>query len=348
MNKIFVTFEKFIYRMVSTTLLASIIIFNMGKLLGIFEPKGWYILLCFGISVLIVCLWEAVNKNKVITVLVSAAAIISPIIIIGVGKVYTFAKTYIRWAMSMPGWKAEWVNWYQIIQVIWIVLFVYAFSLILEKYFKFKIIVVVAIVFMLGYYMVSEHEIKYVGVVLDACYIATVLIEWIERNWKKERRRETSIYMLWMMPFVAIYFLLMMRMPVSSKPYEWKYVKAAYSYIQEKVTVWINDVFSQEDEYDLALSGFSSDGTIGEGLIAQPTEIMTIETNRKMQTNVYLTGKVFNSFEGLSWQANQEEGIKDRYIDTVETLYAAMKYDPGYLYNYAIKSKITIWYKIIV
>ena len=337
--------EKSLYRMINATLLAGILIYNTGKFLGIFEPKGWYIFLCLGVATFVVIVSHIFSRKKLIAILGVAALIVLPIILIGVGKVYTFALTYIKWAMSMPGWKAEWVDGYQIIQIIWLVIFTYAVSYVLERYFKIKIFVAAVLICFLGYCMIAEHEIKYIGVGLDAVYIAMVLIEWTERGWIKERRRTTSMYMLWMLPFMVIYFGLMMKMPVSPEPYDWKYVKKAYNYIQEKISIWVDDMFGEEDEYDLALSGFSVDGNIGDGVVENHTEMMTLETNRKMQTNVYLTGKIFNTFEGLTWKAYQEESPKDRYIDTVETLYAAMKYDPGYLYNYAIKSKVSICYK---
>lgn len=345
MNNYLIIIQKNLYRMVSTTLLASVIIFNIGRLLGIFEPKGWYVLLCFGISAITFVLEEAFSKKKILTVLVVAIVISVPVYIIGILKVYTFIKTYINWAMSISGWRAEWVDIYQIMQIIWIVVFTYAIQFVLEKQFNFKKIIATGLICLLGYYLISGYEIKYIGVVLDACYIAMILIEWTELSWQKQRRKSTCMYMLWMMPFIVIYCILLLKMPISKEPYDWKYVKAAYNYLEEKFTIWVNDVFGEEDEYDLALSGFSADGTIGDGITENHTEIMTLESNRKMQTNVYLTGKIYNTFDGLSWKANQEQSVKDGYMDTMETLYAAMKYDPGYLYNYAIKSKITICYK---
>jgi len=72
-NNYLIIIQKNLYRMVSTTLLASVIIFNIGRLLGIFEPKGWYVLLCFGISAITFVLEEAFSKKKILTVLELAA-----------------------------------------------------------------------------------------------------------------------------------------------------------------------------------------------------------------------------------------------------------------------------------
>ncbi|MBR3834727.1 MAG: transglutaminase domain-containing protein [Lachnospiraceae bacterium] len=338
-------FEKTLYRSINTTLLSCVIIYDIGRIIGIFAPRVWYIALCFLLSMVTCLLARQLKLKKGFTILVTLIVAIAMIMIIGIRGVIDFFKTYANWALSMPGWKAEWMWAYQIIQVLWVVLVAYGVQYLFEKSFKVRIGFTGIIICLLGYYMITAYQVKYVGVVINVCFIAQTLIEWTEQGWSKKKRRNTQEYMLWMLPFVVVYFLLMMKMPISSEPYDWKYVKAAYKYIQEKVTVWVNDIFGEEDEYDLALSGFSQEGDIGDGVAENNKEIMTLETNRKMQTNVYLTGKIFNTFEGLSWKAYQEEKPKDRYIDTIETLYAAMQYDPGYLYNYAIKSRIKISYK---
>lgn len=345
MNATSETIEKSLYRSANTAVLSSVIIYDLGRLLGIFEAKAWYILLCFCLSVSVCFFVEQLSKRRGLTILVTLVIVLVPAMIVGFKNLFRFLKTYVNWALSMPGWKAERVWIYQIIQVVWIVLFAYLVQSLFERYFKLRIGVTAAIIILMAYYMISGYEVKYIGVVMSICFIAITLIEWTENSWNKKKHRRTHVYMLWMMPFIAVYFCLMLRMTVPSEPYDWKFIKDAYNYIQEKATIWFNDVFGEVDEYDLALSGFSEDGTIGQGIVDNHTEIMTLDTNRVMQTNVYLTGKVFNTFDGLTWNAYQDEIAKDRYIDTLETLYAAMYYDPGYLYNYAIKSRITICYK---
>ena len=302
-------------------------------------------MLCLCLSAVVCLFVEQLYKRRGLTIFVTLVIAVVPAMIFGFNNLFRFLKTYVNWALSMPGWKAEWVWIYQIIQMVWIVIFSYMVQSLFERYFKLRIGVTATIIILMAYYMISGYDVKYIGVVMSICFIALTLIEWTESGWDKKKQRRTSVYMLWMMPFIAVYFCVMLRMTVPSEPYDWKFVKDAYNYIQEKATIWFNDVFGEEDEYDLALSGFSEEGTIGQGVVENHREIMTLETNRVMQTNVYLTGKVFNTFEGLTWNAYQDESAKDRYIDTLETLYSAMYYDPGYLYNYAIKSKITVCYK---
>jgi hypothetical protein len=56
------------------------------------------------------------------------------------------------------------------------VIFTYAVSYVLERYFKIKIFFAAVMICLLGYCMIAGHEIKYIGVGLDAVYIAMVLM----------------------------------------------------------------------------------------------------------------------------------------------------------------------------
>jgi len=74
-------------------------------------------------------------------------------------------------------------------------------------------------------------------------------------------------------------------------------------------------------------------------------EIMTVQGQKSLVTNVYLTGKVFDTFDGRQWQQLSESVKKERYLDTLETLYAAERYDGRYLTDYLARTELTVTYR---
>ena len=57
---------------------------------------------------------------------------------------------------------------------------------------------------------------------------------------------------------------------------------------------------------------------------------MTIESSAPLATNVYLTGKVYDTFDGRRWLQSREDTEKERYADTARTLCALAKYEEDY------------------
>ena len=337
--------EKNLYRLVNTLVLSCIVIFNVGDYLGIFNPRIWYIAVLFGIVLAIFCVVYFFASQRLITLFSVIAIIFVVCIIAGLSNVHAFVSNYIKWASGAHGWRQDWIFGYQCIQALWIVILLYALQLVFEKFFYIKLFVAIALVAMLAYYLHLDKDVSYVGVAFSFCFIALLFIEWTERCWKKEKQRTITTYMLWMVPFLVIYLVLMLRLPVSKEPYQWKYLKAAASYCEEKFLMMMDDIFGDEDEYDLSLSGFSDRAGLGEGVAEDNKEIMTVHSNKVMQSNLYLTGKHFNSFENMTWEAHQTEGAYDRYIDTLETIYAITKYDPDYKYKYMQSADLEICYK---
>ena len=72
---------------------------------------------------------------------------------------------------------------------------------------------------------------------------------------------------------------------------------------------------------------------------------MTIQSKTRLATNIYLTGKVYDTFNGRGWIQQNEDTSKERYMDSVQTLYAVQRYDKDYLTDYLSQIDITINYR---
>ncbi len=152
--------------------------------------------------------------------------------------------------------------------------------------------------------------------------------------------------MLWIMPFLGLYLMLMLLMPVPEAPYGWQFVRNIYAHLKESfLEISQNLSGGGREDYDLSLSGFTEDGELAGALGRRDREIMTIESSAPLATNVYLTGKVYDTFDGRRWLQSREDTEKERYADTARTLCALAKYEEDYQQDYLLRARIKISYR---
>jgi len=339
--------EKDMYRMVNVALLSCIVMVTLGSLFGIAGAKGRHIV----IAVLMVCaitfFLHLFLKRRIVSVLGLIGFLCMAAVAVGMEQTVLFFESYINWLGDRGQWQPEWMAGYEIVQIFWLVLLCYLFQFLQEKDFRIKGMAAIALLGLLVYCMVTGRDIAYGGMVCSICYLILVLTEWTQRGWSKVKRRSLSAYMLWILPFLAIYFVLLIQMPVSSKPYDWQIFRDAYKKLEENFLILSQNLFKGDSEYDLGLSSFSEDSELGDSLLSTDKKIMTIKSDRGLKTNVYLTGKIFDTFDGESWQTFGMESDKARYMDTVETLYAARRYDNENVSDYLQYTDLSICYQYL-
>ena len=141
--------------------------------------------------------------------------------------------------------------------------------------------------------MLSHTEMNRFGVLIAIGYIQICYIEKLQRTWKKKKTKSSQEYILWIMPFCVTYMVLLFFMPTSSKPYDWKFIKEAYNNIREDFTI-LQQNLSRNGKEDFAAgkTGFSEDGKLLSGIADSNQQLLTVEGNQSLMTNVYLTGKI--------------------------------------------------------
>lgn len=347
MNSFFSGGEKNIYRLVNTILLSGAVMFLMGKVVGIYEPQNLQIAAGAVFAVATAVFFSFFDKKKMISLIVLILLAGWTIVIIGRETSVLFLKSYVKWFAGVPGWEADWWNGYQMLQICLVVVVIYILQRLLDKYFWIRVLPAIAMAIGLVYIMIFKVDIPYQGVVCSVCYMLLMLMEWTQKNWKKKRSKNMEQYMLWFVPFAVIYFVILLTMPISDKPYEWKYVKAAYHYMEEKIRYYVKEITQGEDEYSTALSGFSGENRLSGTVEKNQELVMTLRSEKPMRTNVYLVGKVYNHFETDGWKAYQKESATDRYIDTVETASAAALFGEEVLNNYVLETSLEVCYENI-
>lgn len=339
------TIEKNLYRLICSFLLSCIFTYNFGRYIGVRQQGIVCGIVLFILAFIVSLFVFLVERYKWVVVLATLALGIAAATIVGWDAVCELGFGYIEWMYKSTETSTQQIMVYSTIQMIWIVIVSYGLQEIMERVFYVKLTFGIILVVLLIYFLFSKYDASYVGVLFILVFCALLVIQWTELKWKKEKKCNHNVYMLWMAVFIGMFFLLMLRMPVSEQPFRWDFVKTTVDYCEEKLRMIVKDIFQKEDIYDLALSGFSDEGRLGEGVIGDDKEIMLVTSDRRMQMDLYLTGKYFNTFENMTWMAYQQEEDYDRYMDTLQTSYAVLKYDSEDLNLYSIKTSLNITYQ---
>lgn len=338
--------EKGLYRLVNAALLVCIGLVAVGRYFGIAAPGMLHFL--GGIVIVSeITLFQYLSvRGRIVGVLGVLGCLSATAVVVGFDNSIRFLNAYVRWLFAMPVWQEKWLTGYEMIQLLFLAVICYLLQMLMEKDFRIRLTGALLLFAGLMYCLFSEKELSHISVAVCVCYLVMIGVEWIQRGWSKVKSRSFHAYMLWIMPFLAIYLLLLLGMPALQKPYDWKLFKDIYQQLQESVrTISQNVLSGGREEYDLSLSGFSEGGSIGGGFFKEEREIMTLQASKSLKTNVYLIGKVYDTFDGKQWLQLSEDTSGERYLDTVETLYAVQRYDKENQQDYVARTDLQIRYK---
>ena len=247
---------------------------------------------------------------------------------IGIEKSTDFIKEYGKWLIGDGGWEEEYLFSYQLMQVAVLSVIGYASQLLMEKYLLLRRISAFVLLGCLCLWMFEEYQIPKAGASLAITYIFLVLIEWIQQRWNKIRKGNFKAHMFWIMPFMILYLFLFCLMPAPKEPYSWQWVMDLWYKVREKLTIVTENIMNTgQEDFGMTTSGFSEEGQLWGGLLERNEPVMVLQGKAGLVTNVYLTGKTFDDFDGRSWLDTNESTQQERLLDTLETAYAVERYD---------------------
>ena len=338
--------QNTLWRLTNLAFLTCIGLFGGSSFLGIGSLKPIHILTALAAVFILILLGGMTWRNRlfgitgIILVMLGAGAAV------GIQNCLSFFKSYSHWLTGSPAWDRGQLTGYEIIQIIFLTLLCYLLLIIIEKDFRMKAAFLFVLLSTLLYCLFAEKELSKICVALLLCYAAVIYTELTQMRWKKEKTKNNSAYMLWVMPFLAAYFFLMLIPSVPETPYDWPIFQNVYQQLKESfLKLSYNLPGTGGDDYDLSLSGFSPEGELGSKSLETEREIMTIQSRTRLSTNVYLTGKVYDTFNGRGWEQQNQDTSKERYMDTLQTLYAVRRYDKDYQTDYLSRADITVNYR---
>ncbi len=320
---LFGTKENMIYRVFYVWLLSA-------GALGIFNDRGWGIEVSVpacgfmvAVTLLLACLNYLQLRGKVIVGLMSAGLLILGLHRIPEGELG--GNPYVRLLFLCVG--------------------IYLGEMLLEKALVLKAAVGVGILIYLPVCLVGRYEISHGSAILLMWTLVLYLIEVTEHFWRKSREHPYQSYIVWLMPFCILHLGLGLLTPAPEKPYDWQFVKDAYGKVSRAVTIWLEDMGrGGQEDFCSAVSGFSEDGKLMSSLVAGDQEILRIQGNRGLKTNVYLMGKVYDTFLGNGWTYQHSDLYHERFVDTMESLYYLEGYDSEFQEDYFAGTKLSVEY----
>lgn len=223
-------------------------------------------------------------------------------------------------------------------------IFVCALQLWSEKYFLLKIAFSVLLCALLLYSLFAESHVPKMSVPFLVLYVVMTMTEYIWRMNQNGEKRNAHAYVVWLAPFFAFYFGVLVLMPAPKTPYSWQWLKNIYLRMEEKITFYAENLVSRNDEdLDGAISGFSERAALFSNLAADDKNIMVIETVPGKKQPLYLAGKIYDVFDGREWKSTRKGNEAERLLDTMETVYALEAYaddDPNHsIYYNGVRAK---------
>lgn len=320
-----------IYRFVQAALLTGIVLSGAGRSIGIRDIHIVHFLIAFAVLAAIFGMQRMTKRGR-------AAAILCLIFILsivpGIRNFALFIRSYAGWLTDADTWEEAWVLGYEAMQVIAVSVCCYILQCILEKYFLLKTAVPCLLVCALVFCLLTKKAVSHAGVAFSLSYMMVVGGEWIEWSWNKEKKKERKAYMFWLMPFMALYLLVMLWLPAPEKPFRWQFARNAFQQVKESVIVLTQNIMrGRTENFDTVLSGFSENGMIGGDLEEDHRPVMVIQGDKNLVGNVYLAGKTYDAFDGRQWVRRDEGTAYETFLDTIQTRYAAELFEGRYLHD---------------
>lgn len=326
--------EQNLYRLVNGLLLTAICLLGCENILGQ-EATGVAPLAVASFVTVFLAVWCQVKIKGRLILLFSGTACAAAVL----------------WTLQPQGGTAsEWMavvgNNVPAMQAAGIALCCFLGNLLLERFFWLKAAAALGLLAASFVDLFTQREFSHFGVVCILMYVVIVYIEWTQRVWKKQKTGRRPGYVIWIMPFLLLYLALMLAAPAPEEPYNWQFVKDAYSALREGfLTISQNWLGGHREDFDMGASGFSGEGRLLGGLSEERKEVMVIRGQKSLKTNVYLIGKVYDTFQGREWAQISESTRDDRTLDALETLYAVRMYEEGGEENYVHLTRLEICYQ---
>lgn len=334
-----------VHRMLMSLLLTMAVVGCAGAYMGIWQVGAGHVF----VAVVLTGLFTWCNYGKSNEKILSALAILGVLFLVipmlSDSPAGELISDYIKWLAGAEGYRQEWLKGYELLQVSWVSLICYLVTIPAEKSLLIKGIISFALIALCGVVFIMAMPAQKFFVAITILYVLAYCAEVIQRFWKKQGSKDTRMYLLYLMPFFALYLGLMLIMPHSEEPYDWKLFRDIYANVSENLTMFVDGIVrSSGEDFGGAVSGFSEDGKLAFNISSRSRDLMVLTGDRNLYTNVYLTGKIYDTFDGREWSKDTAAQMSPE-IDTLELIYAVRNYDPELMSNYFYKNVLKVQYK---
>ena len=335
------------YRVVNAGLLVCMALFGAERFLGM-GSIGWrHLLVALAVLALLAGLNFMEARGRILCLAGALILACMGLAAAGPEEGLSFLRSFFPWFLGGGAAEERWRLGFCLLQTGIVAALCYLLEILAEKapFLKAALggLVFAALVLALAF----RWEMNQLGVAFSACYLVLVCGERIQSRWRKVRMAGfKSSHMLWLMPFFVLYLWLMAVMPAPEEPYDWLWAKNIYGRVRESVLSLTRNIkWGSKEGFGMAFSGFSGDGALGGDLQREAKAVMTVRTESGGAQYLYLTGKIYDTFDGRGWSSRRQGLSEEAFWDTAQTLYAAKCYNREYWRDYLGERRLEIRYE---
>ena len=336
--------EKGVYRLANGGLLVGVVLFGGEGFLGLGELTAGLVLEAWAVLGVLAGVNFLPLRGKLLCLSGAVSVLGTAVWLVGPGESLDFLGRYVPWLMEGAGSGPE--EGYPYLHTALLVALCYLAQVLLEKLPRLKRLAAVFLSAGAVLCMVQGRKLSHLGMAFGLCYVVWAYVEWLQERWKKVRLGSARAYMLRILPFLALYLLLMGSIPLPEEPCQWLWAKNIYRLLRETLSSWGQKLsWGGGEGFGMAFSGFSDQGELGAGLLEEEREVMTLELLSGSPGTVYLTGAVYNVFDGRGWGQKYQGDSAEMLLDAAETLDAAREFGGVYRSDYLQDAVLRIRYQ---
>lgn len=220
------------------------------------------------------------------------------------------------------------------------------YQLLADKFFPLQFLTASGLLLWMGVDLFTHRAITHIGATCAFGYIVVTLVILTDRHWPKHRCDAGRPYLLWLLPFLTGYLLLMGITPAPEKPYDWQFVKTLYQQLN-KSYLFVKQELTQHNQESFAtsLSGFYEEANFSEAITEDDSLVMYLQGTNSLRSNLYLTGKVYDHFDSRQWSRTDSLKERETKLDALETLCAVRSYDADHEIDYLRSTSLQVQYE---
>jgi transglutaminase-like putative cysteine protease len=129
-------------------------------------------------------------------------------------------------------------------------------------------------------------------------------------------------------PVAAISVVIAVQLPSSSEPIDWSFLQKIYNAAQQKAEILMTEIsyILSKGDSEFSITGYSDSdvSSLGGNISDNDSIIIYVNTPRKTNGNMYLTGSVKNIYNGNNWSSSRTNNSEypEYTLDYLEFYYA--------------------------
>ena len=223
---------------------------------------------------------------------------------------------------------------------------IFIIAMIAIRYLRLRVFLSLAGIVSLVIMLVRGYDVNKTGVCMIFLFTLLTVADIIQRASRKEGDTEPKKHLAAVSVFMVIPFILFLAVSVPDKPYDWHITRRIAGLIRSEFIMLGESLFTGNAwDGDKPFIGFSESANVGGDLKQSVRTVMEFESLSENDPKIYLTGKIFDHFDGKDWTKSDESDTDQTLLDTLETVAACLDAaGEGPLGDYMKRSTVNLKY----